>query len=190
MAAASGARGEVFVVTLDSCSGSCNADSEDEPTFASGVVDDKATLLLMGSPSPGALLFDPEAVPTILASAHPSALLTNAGKDSGPQIASTYVDFEYVFTHPDDVGGPGLFLSVASLTGQFTLGDFLSDANAYFTPAFSSGLSPIGPDLRFTRSHGSPKGGFSFSTGYDEGSPKKAPSPSPTWLDSLFPVSQ
>ena len=190
MAAASGARGEVFVVTLDSCSGSCNADSEDEPTFASGVVEDKATSLLMGSPSAGALLFDPDAVPTILASGHPSALLTNAGKDSGPQIGSTYVDFEYVFTHPDDVGGPGLFLSVASLTGQFTLGDFLSDANAYFTPAFSSGLSPIGPVLRFTRSHGSPKGGFSFSTGYDEGSPKKAPSPSPTWLDSLFPVSQ
>ena len=121
-----GARAEVRPVNLDGCSGGCDSNAMDDADSAQNGVEAKIMMSLIGAGrSRGALLLDPDAVPTVLASGFPSALTPNGGNDAGAHNDATFVDFDYVFTHPDEVGDPTLLLSVASLTGQRTLGDVL-----------------------------------------------------------------
>ena len=192
MAGARDAHAGVLALALDGCSGSCNPNTKDEPAIAQDWVEDKVTLSLCGGdPTAGALLFDPEAVPTALANGVPSALLPDRRMNSGVQLGSAYVDFEYVFTHPDAVGAPTLFMSVASLAGQSTLGDFLSDSNAYFaaqSQALFSGGSQSGLELGVMRTPGLPPSDR-FSTGDSEASPKKATRPAPS-MGLPLPLSQ
>ena len=129
MTAGNGALGHVVALALDSCSASCASDIEDGSAIAWEAAEDQATLSLIGrGPPQAASLFDRETVPEVLAAGLPSALFPN--KKAGTQDSSS---FEYFFTHPDEVGAPWLFLSAASLTGQLTLGDILSESHDYFS---------------------------------------------------------
>lgn len=189
MTAAGGATAEVRPIDWHGCSSGCNSNAIDDLAAPRDGTDPKVALSLCGgAPTSGALLFDPEAVPTVLASGLPSALSPDPGKNPGAQIASTYFDFEYVFTHPEEVGGPTMFLSVASLTGQLTWGDILSDSNAYFaaqSQAVFPGPSPLGLDVGVNPNYSAPA---RLSTGNIEASPKKATRPA--WMDWTLPVSQ
>jgi hypothetical protein len=188
MTAADSAGAEVRLIGLNGCS--CNSNAIDDLTGARDGTDPKVSFSLCGGPIAGALLFDPDAVPKVLASGLPSALSPDPEKKLGAQIGSTYVGFEYVFTHPEEVGGPALFLSVASLTGQLTLGDILADSNAYFAAqgqALPLGRSPIGLDLGVSSSS-SPATDGRVSAGNTEASPKKATRA--TWMDWSLPLSQ
>jgi hypothetical protein len=190
MTAADGAGAEVRPIGLNGCSWDCNSNAIDDLTGAWDSTDPKVSFSLCGGTTAGALLFDPDAVPKVLASGLPSALSPDPGRKSGAQIGSSYVGFEYVFTHPEEVGGPALFLSVASLTGRLTLGDILADSNAYFaaqSQALSLGRSPIGLDLSVSPSP-SAATDARVSTGNSEASPKKATRPA--WLDWSLPLSQ
>ena len=154
--APSGLRAEVRPINLDGCSGGCGSNAMDDADSAQDGAEAKITMSPIGAGrSRDALLFDPDAVPTVLASGFPSALTPNGGNDAGAHNDSAFVDFEYVFTHPDEVGDPTLFSSVASLTGERTLGDVLLDGNAYFaaqSEALSSGSSPNVLDMDFVAS--------------------------------------
>jgi hypothetical protein len=125
--APSGARAEVRPVNLDGCS-ACGSNAMDDADSAQDGAEAKIMMSLIGAGrSRGALLLDPDAVPTVLASGFPSALTPNGGNDAGAHNDATFVDLEYLFTHPGEVGDPTLFSSVASLAGQRTWGDVLSD---------------------------------------------------------------
>jgi hypothetical protein len=79
----------------------------------------------------------------------PSPFSQGGGTEPGERDGSTYVDFDYAFTHPDAVVGPASFLSIASLTGQLTLGEVLSDSSEFFAAegeALALLRAPIGPD--------------------------------------------
>jgi hypothetical protein len=173
MTAAGGAVAEVRPIDLDGCSSGCNSNAMDALTAAPDGTESKVALWLCGgSPTSGALLFDPEAVPTVLASGLPSALSPDPGKKPGAQIGSTFVDFEYVFTHPEEL----------------TWGDILSDSNAYFaaqSQAVFPGPAPLGLDVGVNPNYSPPA---RFSTGDIEASPKKATRPA--WMDWTLPVSQ
>lgn len=127
--APTGARAEARPVNLDGCSGGCGSNAMDDADSAQDGAEAKIMMSLIGADrSRGALLLDPDAVPTVLASGFPSVLTPNG---AGAHNDATFVDFEYVFTHPDEVGDPTSFLSVASLTGQRTLGDVLLDLSDF-----------------------------------------------------------
>ncbi len=157
MAAVSGARGQVVPLASDSCSTGCTSDIEDDSAIAWEAADDQAALSLTGrGPSHDPLLFDRETVPEVLAAGLPSALLSN--KKPGTQDSSS---FEYLFTHPDEIGAPGLFLSVASLTGQLTLADILSGSHDFFSEALT-GEAPTPLDMSVMGARiGQPRANFS-----------------------------
>jgi hypothetical protein len=199
MTAAGGAPAAVHPIGLDQCAWGCGSNAMDGADVARDGAEAKITMTVIGGPTRGVndpnpfpLRFDPEATPAVLASGLPSALSANGGEASGAHGGSAYVDFEYVFTHPDQVGGPA-FLSVASLTGQLTFGDMLADSNAYFA-AQSEALSarfPLeadlsipnrGPSRRFWRddSEATPK----------EATQKKPARPTFSWTDSPAAPSQ
>ena len=135
MTAVNGALGHVVALAWDSCSASCASDIEDGSAIAWEAADDQATLSLIGRiPPQAASLFDRETVPEVLAAGLPSALFPN--KMASAQDSS---GFDYFFSHPDEIGAPGLFLSANSLTGQFTLGEFLSESHDYFSETLSLG---------------------------------------------------
>jgi hypothetical protein len=145
--APSGARAEVRPVNLDGCSGGWGSNAMGDGDSTQDGAEAKIMMSLIGAGrSRGALLLDPDAVPTVLASGFPSTLTPNGGNDAGAHNDATFLDFEYLFTHPEEVGDPTLFLSVASLTGQSTLGDVLSDV-ATQSEAPSSGSWPANMDL-------------------------------------------
>jgi hypothetical protein len=194
--AASGARAEVRPI----CSSGCvsvtldNADSEQDGADAT------LSMTLIGggrtrgdgNPELPPLLFDREAVPTVLASGLASALTPSRGLAS----TSPYVDFERLLKHPNQIDAPAeiaraLFLSVPSLVGELTFGDILSDGAAYFAsqnPATSSGRLPIGPG-DVVASHG-PSKDTRFSTGDSEATPAKAAHSTFSWIASSFDSSQ
>jgi hypothetical protein len=200
MTAASNAPAAVHPIGLDQCARGCGSNAMDGADVAEDGVEAKITMTVIGGPARGAndpnpfpLRFDPEATPTVLASGLPSALSANGGKASGAYSGSSYVDFEYVFTHPDQVVGPAIFLSVASLTGQLTFGDFLADSNAYFAAQTEALSAPIptesdlsipnrGPSRRFWTDDG--------ETTQKETTHKKAPAPTFSWTDSSAAPSQ
>jgi hypothetical protein len=126
--APSGARAEVRPVNLDGCSGGCGSNAMDDADSAQDGAEAKIMMSLIGAGgSRGALLLDPDAVPTVLASGFPSALTPNGGNDAGAYNDAIFVDFEYDFTDRGEVGDPTFFLSVASLTGQRPWGDVFAD---------------------------------------------------------------
>jgi hypothetical protein len=148
--AAGGVRAEIRPIDLDGCSDGCGSDPTSVADSAPEGPDAKITMSLTGGgPTSGALLFDPGAAPAVLASGLPSPFSPRGGKEPGERDDSTYVDFDYAFTHPDAVVGPASFLSVASLTGQLTLGEVLSDSSDYFAAegeALALLRAPMGPD--------------------------------------------
>ena len=146
MTAVSGARGDVVALAFDSCSAGCTSDIEDSSAVAWEAADDQTALSLIGRvPSQAASLFDRETVPEVLAAGLPSALFPN--KKAETQDSSS---FDYVFAHPDEIGAPGLFLSADSLTGQLTLGEFLSESHDYFSETLSLGQTQIPTDMNVT----------------------------------------
>ena len=157
MTAVSGARGKVVALASDSCSTGCISDIEDDSAIAWEAADDQAALSLTGrGPSHDPLLFDRETMPEVLAAGLPSALLSN--KKPGTQDRSS---FEYLFTHPDEIGAPGFFLSVASLTGQLTLADILSGSHDFFSEALT-GEAPTPLDMTVMGARiGQPRANFS-----------------------------
>jgi hypothetical protein len=200
MTAAGDAPAAVHPIGLDQCARGCGSNPMDGADVAQDGADAIITMTLIGGaargandPNPFPLRFDPEATPTVLASGLPSALSANGGTASGAQGGSTYVDFEYVFTHPDQVVGPATFLSVASLTGQLTFGDFLADSNAYFA-AQSEALSarfPIEADLSIPNRGPSRRFWTEDSEATQkETTHKKAPPPTFSWTDSSAAPSQ
>jgi hypothetical protein len=200
MTAAGDAPAAVHPIGLDQCARGCDSNAMDGADAAQDGADAIITMTLIGGPARGAndpnpfpLRFDPEATPTVLASGLPSALSANSGKASGAHGGSTYVDFEYAFTHPDQVGGPA-FLSVASLTGQLTFGDFLADSNAYFA-AQSEALSARFPiEVDFGAPNRGPSRRFwtedSEATQQEATQKKKAARPTFSWTDSSAAPSQ
>ncbi len=201
MMAAGGARAEVRPIHLGGCSGGCESNVMADAAAAQDV---KVTLSLSGGgqnggaedPISGALVFDPEAVPTVLASGLPSALTPEAAQASGLRGGSPDVDFEYVLKHPDQIGGPediarALFLSVPSLVGELTFGGFLADGNAYFATqnaVFFSGRLPIG-SREVIASHGASRVAR-FSTGDSDEAPAKAAHSPLSSIASSFESSQ
>jgi hypothetical protein len=144
--APSGVGAEVRPVNLDGCSGGCGSNGMDGADSAQDGAEAKIMMSLIGAGGGhGALLLDPHAVPTVLASGFPSALTPNGGNDAGAHNDATFVDFQYLFTHPDEIGDPTLFLSVASLSGQRTWGDVFSDfatlSNAPFSASWDIDLA-------------------------------------------------
>jgi hypothetical protein len=125
--------------------------------------------LIGAARSAGALLLDPETTPSILANGFPSALTPSGSVISSGSPGSTDVDFDYAFTHPDEVGGPASFVSIALLTGQLTLGEVLSDSNTYFAAQGDAlSLLQIEPDLGFYPRVGPPRWhGFSWDDSKD-----------------------
>jgi hypothetical protein len=107
-------------------------------------------------------------VPEVLAAGLPSALFPNRKAET--QDSSS---FEYVFAHPDEIGAPGLFLSADSLTGQLTLGEFLSESHDYFSETLSLGQTQIPTDMNVIIVRRVPRES-SFSTDSAPTSPKKA----------------
>ena len=147
-----GARAEVRPVNLDGCSGGCDSNAMDDADSAQNEVEAKIMMSLIGAGrSRGALLLDPDAVPTVLASGFPSALTPNGGNDAGAHNDATFVDFDYVFTHPDEVGDPTLLLSVASLTGQRTLGDVLFAMQSEAPSSGSGNMDLVNMELLASR---------------------------------------
>ena len=169
MTAVNGARGDVVALAFDSCSASCASDIEDGSAVAWEAADDQTALSLIGrGPSQAPLLFDRETVPEVLAAGLPSALFPN--KKAGTQDSSS---FEYFFTHPDEIGAPGLFLSADSLTGQLTLGEFLSESHDYFSETLSLGQTQIPTDMNVTIVRRVPREA-SFSTDTRRSKPKES----------------
>jgi len=151
--APSGLRAEVRPINLDGCSGGCGSNAMDDADSAQDGAEAKITMSPIGAGrSRDALLFDPDAVPTVLASGFPSALTPNGGNDAGAHNNPAFVDFDYVFTHPGEVGDPTMFLSVASLTGERTFGDILFDSNVYFAGRSGELSSRGSPDMDFVAS--------------------------------------
>ena len=132
--AAGGVRAEVLAIGLDGCSGGCGSDATSAADSGPDWADATIRMSLIGAgPTSGALLFDAEAAPAVFAIGFPSPLSPKRARDPAARDGSTYVDFDYAFTHPDAVGGPASFLSVAMLTGQITLSAVLSDSSEYFS---------------------------------------------------------
>ena len=185
MTAVNGALGHVVALAWDSCSASCASDIEDGSAIAWEAADDQATLSLIGRiPPQAASLFDRETVPEVLAAGLPSALFPN--KMASAQDSS---GFDYFFSHPDEIGAPGLFLSADSLTGQFTLGEFLSESHDYFSETLSLGQAQIPMDMNVIIVRRVPREA-SFSTEHDVASPKKATRPTFPSTDLSLPASQ
>jgi hypothetical protein len=185
MMAAGGARGDILALASDSCSASCTSNVEDGSAIAWEAAEDQVTLSLIGrGPSRATLFFDWETVPEVLAAGLPSALFPN--KKAGTQDSSS---FEYFFTHPEDVGAPWLFLSAASLTGQLTLGDILSESHDYFSEPPSSAQAQTPLDMNVTTFRRAPRQA-SFSTEHDVASPKKATRSTFPSTDLSLPASQ
>jgi hypothetical protein len=185
MTAVNGALGHVVALAWDSCSASCASDIEDGSAIAWEAADDQATLSLIGRiPPQAASLFDRETVPEVLAAGLPSALFPN--KMASAQDSS---GFDYFFSHPDEIGAPGLFLSADSLTGQFTLGEFLSESHDYFSETLSLGQTQIPTDMNVIIVRRVPREA-SFSTEHDVASPKKATRPTFPSTDLSLPASQ
>ncbi len=185
MTAVNWARGDVVALALDSCSASCASDIEDGSAIAWEAADDQPTLSLIGrGPPQAASLFDRETVPEVLAAGLPSALFPN--KMASAQDSS---GFDYFFTHPDEIGAPGLFLSADSLTGQLTLGEFLSESHDYFSETLSLGPTQIPTDMNVIIVRRVPREA-SFSTEHDVASPKKATRPTFPSTDLSLPASQ
>jgi hypothetical protein len=196
MAATGGARAEVHVIGMDRCSGGCDSNAMDDTTNALNRVDVTMSPVDGGgtrgaAPNHDALLFDPEAVPAVLASGLPSALPPNGSQTPDPHTASTYVDFEYVLKNPNHIGGPAeitpasFFMSIPSLVGRPTLGDILSSANAYFAdfhppprPAI-----PFASDSDVVASH-PPSNNASRSTGDGETKKGSGGYPMIPWISS------
>ena len=126
-------------------------------------------------------------MPEVLATGLPSALWPN--KDPGAQVGSS---FEYLFAHPDENLAPGLFQSTASLTGQLTWGDILSDTHDYFSLAPSWGLSGTGPNFEVRRRPREASFPTDTSLPTDSGEPnsKKARQSAFPWTDLSLPSSQ
>ena len=185
MTAVNGALGHVVALAWDSCSASCASDIEDRSAIAWEAADDQTALSLIGrGPSQAPLLFDRETVPEVLAAGLPSALFPN--KMASAQDSS---GFDYFFTHPDEIGAPGLFLSADSLTGQLTLGEFLSESHDYFSETLSLGQTQIPTDMNVIIVRRVPREA-SFSTEHDVASPKKATRPTFPSTDLSLPASQ
>jgi hypothetical protein len=201
--AACGARAEVRPIFLGGCSGDCGSIGNDNANSAQSEADVKITMSLSGGDrnDPHAFIFDPEAVPAVLASGLPSALTPPVAEVSVLHGSSPFVDFEYVLRHPNQMGGAeiarALFLSVPALVGEVTLGDILSDGNDYFATqnwAASSSRFPIGLGERIA-SHGPSKDAL-FSAVDSEAAPAPAKASHPTFssiassFDSSFDSSQ
>ena len=140
MAAGDGARAEVRSINSDGCSGSCYSPAIDDPTAENDPAASVTLSLFGGDPDdaddPGSdLIFDPQAMPTVLVSGLPSPLASADVENPGARGPSPYDFFEDVISLPQAARAgfatASLFLFAPSLLGRLTVTDVLSASNAF-----------------------------------------------------------
>ncbi len=145
--AVSGACAEVRSLNLDDCSANCVAPAIDDLTAAEGESSANITLSLFGvggtndaNDARPDLVFDPNALPTVLVDGLPSPMASADGRDPDGRGVSPYDFFEDVIDIPLPVdartglSAVSILLFTPSLIGRLTLTDVLSNSNAVFRP--------------------------------------------------------
>jgi hypothetical protein len=141
--AVSGACAEVRSINLDECSASCIAPAIGDLTVAEDESADISLSLFGGGGTDGAkdarpdLIFDPDALPTVLVSGLPSPMASADGQDPRGRGVSPYDFFADVIDVPHSANArafkaASFFLFTPSLTSQFS--DFLWASNDFFGP--------------------------------------------------------
>jgi hypothetical protein len=143
--AVSDVRAEVRSINLDECSASCIAPAIDDLIGAEDGAGAEIPLSLFGrggtdNPNDARpdLIFDPNAIPTVLVSGSPSPMALADGRDPGGRAVSPYDFFEEVIDIPlpvdvrTGISAGAILLFAPSLIGRVTLTDVLSNSNAVF----------------------------------------------------------
>jgi hypothetical protein len=141
--AVSGGRAEVRSVNLNECSASCIAPPIDDLTAPEGESAADLSVALFGGGTDDAkdprpdLIFDPNAMPTVLISGLPSPMASADGQDPSGRGVSPYDFFDEVADIPHSANARAFkavsfFLFNPSLNTQ--LSDFLSASNDFFGP--------------------------------------------------------
>jgi hypothetical protein len=157
MAAVSGASADVVSIDGDECSTSCAPSTPDDEAAAEAESTGDVTLSLFRGGQTGDasgvrpnLIFDLDAVPSVLVSGPPSPIVSLAAQAFDSASVSPYAFFETIIDIPlsadarSGIAGPPLSLFAPSLIGRATLTEFLSDSSEIFKqPA----LPPIHPAM-------------------------------------------
>ncbi|HEY5206120.1 MAG TPA: hypothetical protein VIJ63_16175 [Roseiarcus sp.] len=147
MATASAACADVRFINLDECSATCSPSATDDATAAEDEPAGDVTLSLFGRGGTGDasglrpdLIFDPEALPSVLVSG-PASPIESVGAQAfdGPGV-SPYAFFDTIIDIPlsvdtrSGISAAALFLFTPSTIGRLTLTDVLSDSRDLFKP--------------------------------------------------------
>jgi hypothetical protein len=137
IAAVSGARADVVAIDLDPCSGSCIAGIDDAAADADASPDDDAVSMSRSGGSEGAgarpdLVFDPEALPPILADGLPSPVASIGAQTIDSPGVSPYAFFETIIDVPHSADAPGLTAVRFTPSPTSPLRDFLSASSEFF----------------------------------------------------------
>jgi hypothetical protein len=179
--AVGGARADVVPIDLDPCSTSCMATGIEDPDDPAG--DDTVAMSRSGGAEGASahpdLVFDPKALPPILADGLPSPIMSVGARALDDPGVSPYAFFEGVIDVPDS--DAQAFTAVAftpSLTSQ--LRDFLWASNDFFGPRSGDVASRRGLPLSADAD--------ALTGRLTAGWPMRRPTPTPT--PSPSPVSE